>query len=63
VRPNSGRPEGRVSSRGVQEPVQELTPAGVSAFQPEQDQQWIFLIGTGAGVIVSHSVFEILKGH
>jgi len=29
--------------------VQESTPAGVSVFQPEQDQEWTFLIGTGTG--------------
>jgi len=31
--------------------VQESTTAGVSVFQqdPEQDQEWIFLIGTGLG--------------
>jgi len=31
--------------------VQELTPAGVSVFQPEleQDQEWILLIGPGSG--------------
>jgi len=31
--------------------VQESTPAGVSVFQqkPEQDQEWIFFIGTGPG--------------
>jgi len=44
--------------------IQESTPAGVSAFQqePEQDQEWIVLIGTGAGaaVIFNHSVFGIL---
>jgi len=38
--------------------------AGVDAFQqePEQDQEWIFSIGIGAGtgVIVNHSDFEIL---
>jgi len=35
--------------------VQESTPAGVIVFQPEQDQEWKFLIGTGpgAGVIFS----------
>jgi len=44
----------------VQEP--ESTPAGVSIFQqePEQDQEWIFSIGTEAGVVFNHSVFEIL---
>jgi len=38
--------------------VQELTRARVSAFQPEQDQEWIFLIGTeaGVGVIFNHRV-------
>jgi len=40
--------------------VQEWTPAGVSTFQqePEQDQEWMFLIetGAGAGVIFNHSV-------
>jgi len=44
--------------------VQESTPAGVSVFQqdPEQDQEWIFLtgIGAGAGVIYNHSVYEII---
>jgi len=43
--------------------VQELTPAGVSVFQQdlEQDQEWIFLIGTGAGsgAIFNQSVFKI----
>jgi len=31
--------------------VQELTPLGVSVFQqdPEQDQEWILLLGTGSG--------------
>jgi len=48
----------------VQEP--ELTPEGVGVFQqePEQDQEWIFSIGTGpgagAGVIFHHSAFDIL---
>jgi len=32
--------------------VQESTPAGVSVFQQEQDQEWIFLIETGAGTRV-----------
>jgi len=38
-----------------------LTPAGVGGFQQEQDQEWIFLIvtGAGAGVIFNRSVFEI----
>jgi len=42
--------------------VQESTPAGVDVFpqEPEQDQEWIFSIVTGAGVIFNHSVFEIL---
>jgi len=44
--------------------VPESTPAGVSVFQqePEQDQKWIFLIGTGAGagVIFKHRDFKIL---
>jgi len=46
--------------------VQESTPAGVCVFQqkPEQDQEWIYSIGTGpgagAGVILNHRVFEIL---
>jgi len=40
--------------------VQESTPARVSAFQLEQDQDRIFLIGTGAGIIFNHSIFEIL---
>jgi len=42
--------------------AQESTPTGVSAFYPEQDQEWIFLIetGAGAGVIINHFVFEIL---
>jgi len=47
--------------------VQESTPSGVGVFQqnPEQDQEWIFSIGTGpgAGVIFNHtrySTFEIL---
>jgi len=37
----------------VQDP--ETTPAGVGIFQqePEQDQDWIFLIRTEAGVIFS----------
>jgi len=43
--------------------VQESTPAGVGVFQqePEQDQEWIFFYGTGAGagVIFIHSIFEI----
>jgi len=40
--------------------VQESTPAG-SVFQQEleQDQEWIFSIGTGAGVIFNYSVYEI----
>jgi len=42
--------------------VQESTPAGVSVFQQEseQDQEWIFLIGTGpgAGVIFSTVVLR-----
>jgi len=41
--------------------VQESTPTGDSVFQqePEQDQEWIFLIGTGpgAGVIFSAQWF------
>jgi len=46
--------------------VQESTPAGVSVFQQEmeQDQEWIFSIGkvseTGSGVILNHSVYEII---
>jgi len=44
--------------------VQESTPAGVGVFQkePEQDQEWIFSIGTeaGAGVIFNHSVYKII---
>jgi len=42
--------------------VQESTLAGVSVFHqdPEQDLDWIFLIGTGAGIIFNHGVFEIL---
>jgi len=46
--------------------VQESTPAGVIVFQqePEQDQEWIFLIGrgrrAGAGVIFKPSSFNIL---
>jgi len=41
--------------------VQESTPAGVGVFQQEQDQEWIFSIGTGSGlgVIFNHNVFEI----
>jgi len=46
-----------VNQRCAGSGVQESTPAGVSIFQqePEQDQEWIFLIGTGAeaGVIFS----------
>jgi len=42
--------------------VQESTPAGVGAFQ--QNQEWIFSIGTGGGagigVIFNHSVDEII---
>jgi len=46
-------------TRSVQEP--ESTPAGVGVLQqePEQDQKWIFSIGTGAGVNFNHSAFEI----
>jgi len=42
--------------------VQESTPAGVGVFQQEaeQDQEWIFSIETGAGVIFNHSVYEII---
>jgi len=42
-----------VLQRCVEAGVQESTPAGVSVFQqdPEQDQEWIFFIETGAGVI------------
>jgi len=42
-----------------------LTPVGIGVFQQEseQDQEWIFSIGTGfegAGVIFNHSVYEII---
>jgi len=42
--------------------VQESTPAGYGVFQqePEQDQEWIVSIGTGAGAgVIFNSVFEI----
>jgi len=54
-----------MSQRCAGNGVQELT-AGVGVFQQEleQDQEWIFLIRTGpraeAGVIFSHSAFDIL---
>jgi len=52
---------GTVHQRCAGAAVQESTPAGVGVFQlePEQDQEWIFSIGTGAGVIFNQSVFEI----
>jgi len=42
--------------------VQESTLAGVGVFQqePEQNQEWKFSIGTGAGVIFNHNVHEII---
>jgi len=38
--------------------VQESTSAGVGVFQqePEQDQEWIFSIGTGAGAEVIFNI-------
>jgi len=42
--------------------VQESTPAGVSVFQQDSEQEWIFLIRTGAragsGVIFSRVFFR-----
>jgi len=31
--------------------VQESTPTGVTVFHQEQEQEWIFFLATGAGVI------------
>jgi len=50
--------------RGVQEPeYRSLLPYGLALFQqdPEQDQEWIFLIGIepGAGVIFNQSFKDI----
>jgi len=42
----------RIRSTGVDS-------AGVGIFQ-QQDQEWKFSIGTGAGVIFNHSVHEII---
>jgi len=51
----------RVVQRCAGTGVQESTPARVGIFEqePEQDQEWIFSIGTGAGVIFNHSAFDI----
>jgi len=42
--------------------VQESIPTGVSVFQqePEQNHEWAFLIGTGAGVIFNKSVLILV---